>query len=724
MLGLTGPQEAGAWRSRLLLVLVVLVGVIAAILISDLPWSVRRATSAIGLVGGGVALAASFRSRALRSSGRRRRAWLCFAAAGLLATASNVLLLAGFGSRPSSSAASPSDAALLLGFAIGIVGIFTFPLARRRPTDVTRMLLDGVITAGSVLIILALTVFPGVLDRTGSHALTLLVPVFDVVIATIATLLFLRAAIPDRPALGLAAVGFALYAVSDFAYVVQAQLPGGFTFGGVSDLGWISGYALITLAVRSPGSAAMPAGERPVEPSPVLGTTVIFGLFLVAAMLSLMRLRELTLTLPAALLWLIVLLAVMARQILLLVDNEKLRRTLERRVQERSRSLRQVTQRSDLVVDSVGDGIYGVDREGVVTFVNPAASLALKYGAEALVGRPAHATFHAPRADGVPFPDAGCYIAEAIADQVTTNAEEDAYVRADGLHFPVEVTATPLITDGESVGAVVVFRDVTQRREVDRLKSEFVSMVSHELRTPLTAIRGSLGLIGGGALGPLSSGARRMIDIALLSSERLARLIDDILDIERIESGVMPMKPAVQPVRALVEAAVVQLQVLAEEAGVQVVVLSASGQVLADADRVIQTLVNLLGNAVKFSERGSRVTLDSTRLGTTIEVCISDRGRGIPEDKLDQIFGRFVQIDSSDAREKGGSGLGLAISRSIVERLGGRIWATNNAGGGATFHFTLPAAPAPALAPAPSAGTAQPADADGEVALGSARSNG
>ena len=225
-----------------------------------------------------------------------------------------------------------------------------------------------------------------------------------------------------------------------------------------------------------------------------------------------------------------------------------------------------------------------------------------------------------------------------------------------------------------------MFRDVTQRREVDRMKSEFVSMVSHELRTPLTAIRGSLGLLSGGALGPLTANADRMVEIALISSERLTRLIDEILDIERIESGVMTVDLADYSAEHLIEAAVGQVQVLAAEAKIQVVVGPVDGKVRADADRVVQTLLNLLGNAIKFSLPATTVRVSAEPRGNFVEFAICDQGRGIPEDKLDAIFGRFEQVDSSDAREKGGSGLGLAISRSLVERLGGRIWATNNAG--------------------------------------------
>ena len=290
-------------------------------------------------------------------------------------------------------------------------------------------------------------------------------------------------------------------------------------------------------------------------------------------------------------LWLVVLLAVLARQILLIVDNDRLRRNLERLVEERTRLLNQVSQQAELMLTSVGDGIYGVDRIGMVTFVNPAAAHSLGFRPEDLIGREAHATFHDTQPDGTPFPVQSCYVTEAIQASRTTSAEEDNYRRADGLSIPVEVTATPLLDEaGGAIGAVVVFRDVTQRREVDRMKSEFVSMVSHELRTPLTAIRGSMGLLAGGALGELSPSASRMVDIALVSIERLSRLINEILDIERIESGLLPMELAPHEARTLIEAAVGQVQVIAEDAGVHVNIGRTEGQVHADADRVVQTL--------------------------------------------------------------------------------------------------------------------------------------
>jgi PAS domain S-box-containing protein len=696
MEGLSSPQEAGAWRFRhFALAAALIVVLFAAVLLSGAPAIVKVVVTGIGLVGGSLAMAAGFRMRARLSEGRRHRAWLLFAITGVLAAISNFLLITSAAASPTPNR-TPSDIALSLAFLVAVAGLAMFPLAKRRATDLTRMVLDGIVLGGSSLFVASVTLFPRILDNADvSSAFSLIVPAFDIVVATVATLLFLRGAPQDRPTLGLFAAGCLCYAISDFVYAVQFSEQGSFTFGSITDLGWIMGYALIALAARSPGSEASPQRERPVEPSPVIGTVVMFTLFGVAAVLSLVKLTSHTLSPALAALWLVVLLAVMARQIMLVMDNERLRRGLERLVDERTRLLNQVSQQSDLLLTSVGDGIYGVDRTGAVTFVNPAAARALGYSANELIGQQAHATFHDNQPDGNPFPVQGCYITEAIHSQKVASGEEDNYRRADGLSIPVEVTATPLVEDGRAIGAVVVFRDVTQRREVDRMKSEFVSMVSHELRTPLTAIRGSLGLIAGGALGDLSPSAAHMVDIALVSSERLSRLINQILDIERIESGMQPMDLATHRAKALVKAAVGQVQVIAEEAGVRVSVGRTEGLIYADADRVVQTLLNLLGNAIKFSHPGGSVSVRSRPRGAFVEFAIRDDGRGIPEDKLDSIFSRFQQVDSSDAREKGGSGLGLSISRSIVERLGGRIWAVNNAGAGATFLFTIPASADP-----------------------------
>ncbi|GAB3167213.1 hypothetical protein GCM10027059_27630 [Myceligenerans halotolerans] len=352
--------------------------------------------------------------------------------------------------------------------------------------------------------------------------------------------------------------------------------------------------------------------------------------------------------------------------------------------------MRSLASERERTLESVAEGIYGVDPVGRVTFVNASGAHTLAATPRELVGRDAHATFHAPGDDGMPFPAEDCYITQALRDGVTVTAEQDVYRRLDGLDVPVEVTASPLRDDGGIRGAVVAFRDVTERREMERIKDEFVSVVSHELRTPLTAIHGALGLLDSNALDGAPEQAARMVRIALTSSERLARLVDDILDVERLDAGTTPLQLAEHRLDALVAAAVDQVSVLADEAGIHLSFDGSADVVRADDRRIVQTLTNLLGNAVRFSARGSTVRVTVLPAGDLVELRVDDEGRGIPPDKLEAIFRRFEQVDTSDTRERGGSGLGLAIARTIVERHGGRLWAVSEGEGrGSSFRFTL-----------------------------------
>jgi CheY-like chemotaxis protein/two-component sensor histidine kinase len=235
------------------------------------------------------------------------------------------------------------------------------------------------------------------------------------------------------------------------------------------------------------------------------------------------------------------------------------------------------------------------------------------------------------------------------------------------------------------------------------MKSEFVSTVSHELRTPLTSIRGSLGLIAGGVAGPLPDAAQSLIDIAKNNCERLIRLINDILDSEKIESGKMTFDMRVVELKPLLE------QVLADNEGFAAqhkvrLALAAPAEALhvnIDPDRLNQVVTNLVSNAVKFSPADSTVEVRAGRAGNRIRVEVQDRGPGIPDEFRGRIFQKFSQADSSDARLKGGTGLGLSIAKAIVERLDGIIGFTSKPGAGTTFYFELPESRVASGAPRP-----------------------
>jgi PAS domain S-box-containing protein len=244
-----------------------------------------------------------------------------------------------------------------------------------------------------------------------------------------------------------------------------------------------------------------------------------------------------------------------------------------------------------------------------------------------------------------------------------------------------------------------VARDITEqkrleaeRREVEQMKSEFVSTVSHELRTPLTSIRGALGLLSGGVAGPLPSLAGEMIDIAHKNSERLIRLINDILDLEKMESGKLDFQLEPLELGPLLTQAAEAHQGYAQQYAVTVetVVDAPGARALVDADRFLQVLANLLSNALKFSPSGERVTLRLERVGSRLRVSVRDRGPGIPESFHSRLFQKFAQADGSDSRRKGGTGLGLAISRELVERMGGSLDFVTAENAGTTFRVELP----------------------------------
>ncbi|HIK30626.1 MAG TPA: PAS domain-containing protein [Oscillatoriales cyanobacterium M59_W2019_021] len=302
------------------------------------------------------------------------------------------------------------------------------------------------------------------------------------------------------------------------------------------------------------------------------------------------------------------------------------------------------------------------------------------------------------------------YVETALSgDRVSYEVQ---FPETNGTRRYVSITYIPDVGElGEVKGYFGVAIDISDRKAVEQMKDEFLSVASHELRTPLTSIRGSLGLLATGRLGSLSLKGQRMLEIARDNTERLCRLVDDILDLQRMELGeaqtIQQRYNAVESVVQAIEA----MQSMADAAGIELWVqlegrsfcpkhpqhrsqlLSRYSFLIdADPDRILQTLTNLISNAIKFSPAKTTVWVSLTRQNRTVCFQVRDRGRGIPPDKLESIFGRFQQVDASDSRQKGGTGLGLAICRQIVGQHGGSIWAESILGEGSTFYLTLPEA--------------------------------
>jgi len=346
----------------------------------------------------------------------------------------------------------------------------------------------------------------------------------------------------------------------------------------------------------------------------------------------------------------------------------------------------QLSGQRQMILNAAGEGILGVDRSGAITFINPTGAALFGSPVETLVGRQVHGVIH-PKDGGFD----GCPICENEVSWTEPVTKIRLFKRSGG-RIPVEFTVRPTIDEtGLRSGIVATFRDVTERLAVERMKDEFVSTVSHELRTPLTSIRGALGLLASGLIGNVGDKAARMLQIAVSNTDRLVRLINDILDLERMQSGRVELNKTSMDAGAVMREAVEGVQSVADAAGVTLAVTGGSAFFTADRDRIIQTLTNLLGNAVKFSPAGTAVALSCDVVEARILFSVRDAGRGIPPDKIETIFEKFKQVDASDSREKGGSGLGLAICRTIVAAHGGRIWVESNEAGGSTFHFTIPA---------------------------------
>jgi PAS domain S-box-containing protein len=276
---------------------------------------------------------------------------------------------------------------------------------------------------------------------------------------------------------------------------------------------------------------------------------------------------------------------------------------------------------------------------------------------------------------------------QPLVDTVARVAEADGRVRW------YSVTEAPLRSrGGEILGLVGISRDITERKLDEQLRDEFISTVSHELRTPLTSIAGSLGLVAGGAAGQLPPDAMNLVKIARSNCERLVRLVNDILDMERIESGRFEVKPEAVNVRAIAAEAIDANRGFADKYGVTLG-LEPGGEdstVLSDPDWLAQIMTNLLSNAIKFSPEGGEVTVGVESGASDVGISVRDHGPGVPEEFRERIFEKFVQVDASDTREKGGTGLGLSIVKGMVERLGGKVVCMPAPEGGTIFRVTLP----------------------------------
>jgi PAS domain S-box-containing protein len=394
---------------------------------------------------------------------------------------------------------------------------------------------------------------------------------------------------------------------------------------------------------------------------------------------------------------------------LLIGTDNTARKRVEAEQQKLDQRLRDQHFYTRSLIESNIDALMTTDAAGIITDVNRQMEALTGCTRDELIGAPFKNYFTDPER-------AAAGIKRVLREKKITNYELTARAR-DGKMTVVSYNATTFYDRDRTLqGVFAAARDITERKhieqilqeknlelesaksvaeqtverleEVEQLNKGFLSTVSHELRTPLTSIRGSLGLLASGAAGPLSDRVIEVVALAERNAIRLMALIEDILDLERLETGKVELQMTRVPIASILRRAMESLAAFGAQ-GVTVDAPTVSSSIDGDADRIVQVLVNLLSNAVKFSPPGGVVTIAVTADGKWTEFRVIDHGRGVPAAHRRAIFERFRQVDPSDAREKGGAGLGLAICKSIVEQHGGSIGVESEEGAGSAFWFRL-----------------------------------
>jgi len=372
--------------------------------------------------------------------------------------------------------------------------------------------------------------------------------------------------------------------------------------------------------------------------------------------------------------------------------REASRRELQEHIDHQNIALQHAEERSSQLLNSAGEGIYGVDTTGKITFINPTALKMLGYSSDDLMDQNFHTVVQHSYIDGIPYPEKDSPIHSVIGEAEVKIVSDEIMWRKDGSSFPVEYNATPIIKNDQPAGAVVVFTDISERLRIEKLKNEFVSTISHELRSPLTSIRGSLGLISGGVLGDLPEKMQAMLKVAGNNTDRLLLLINDLLDIQKIESNQLVYRKQRFEIMPFIQQALEDNAGIGELHHVRFVLKKElpGAYIVADKDRIAQVMSNLLSNAVKFSPEGNDVEISVDQVEDFLKISVTDRGPGIPEEFHARVFEKFTQADSTDTRKPGSTGLGLNISRAIIESHDGHINFVTQEGSGTTFYFELP----------------------------------
>lgn len=374
-------------------------------------------------------------------------------------------------------------------------------------------------------------------------------------------------------------------------------------------------------------------------------------------------------------------------------ENVEIYRLINRQAQELGSMLRyqqEEASKSQAILESIADGVVVNNPQSRVILVNPAAERILNKFRDKLINTDVRNLIEA-------FDDPGRTSALAAIDQMLAHASTPTQIKTTSVLLEMDnrvISAhmAPVIArHDEFLGVVTILRDITKEVEADRAKSEFISTVSHELRTPMTAIKGYTDLIYGGAVGQLNDNQKHFLSVIKNNTDRLIALINDLLDISRIETGRVRFEPAPVKLGEVVADVVEAMAAHAQEQGLILTYEVDAGlpEVMGDRDRLYQVLTNLIGNAINYTPEGS-VTVDVTNVGMAVQLSVRDTGIGIESEDIGRIFDRFYRADDPVVQEASGTGLGLPIVKMFVEMHGGRVWVDSEKGKGSTFTFILP----------------------------------
>lgn len=360
-------------------------------------------------------------------------------------------------------------------------------------------------------------------------------------------------------------------------------------------------------------------------------------------------------------------------------------------LEQRAAKAEEERAKTDAVFLGIGDGAVTTDEKGKVSRINKAALDMLGYTEKEIIGKWFHKAIIAEDSEKHPIRP----IDRAITQAIFTGkpiSKKVYYVRKDGSRFPVSLTVSPILLDKRPVGAIEIFRDATKEEEVDRMKSEFISLASHQLRTPLSAISTYAHMLSDGYVGELNEDQSQFVDVILSSIDRMNELITTLLDISRLEAGTVAVEPKRTDLHKLIKKILHELIPKIEQKALNVDLQIKTDHTVIKTDPFLvrEIYTNLVSNAIKYTPPQGKITLSLESKSQQVVFSVKDNGYGIPKSAHDRIFTKFFRADNITRTETTGSGLGLYLVKGIAESIGGEVSFTSRENRGSTFRVSLP----------------------------------